>query len=160
FHWSSFFKTTLFYSRAEGLTLSTSSNEACKMYDAILTQYVKWRNDDSLGGIEGCISAVQAADPHFVMGHVISTGLELVATTSSTRLDERLSSAVRRTVELANSQDITSRERLHVKKVSVNRNESQIHIHMSEPRNHPHSFQCQQPKRIIFRDTPKIGETI
>uniref|UniRef100_A0A3Q4HBJ2 Tetratricopeptide repeat domain 38 n=1 Tax=Neolamprologus brichardi TaxID=32507 RepID=A0A3Q4HBJ2_NEOBR len=115
FHWSSFFKTTLFYSRAEGLTLSTSSNEACKMYDAILTQYVKWRNDDSLGGIEGCISAVQAADPHFVMGHVISTGLELVATTSSTRLDERLSSAVRRTVELANSQDITSRERLHVK---------------------------------------------
>uniref|UniRef100_A0A3Q4MVK5 Tetratricopeptide repeat domain 38 n=1 Tax=Neolamprologus brichardi TaxID=32507 RepID=A0A3Q4MVK5_NEOBR len=101
--------------RAEGLTLSTSSNEACKMYDAILTQYVKWRNDDSLGGIEGCISAVQAADPHFVMGHVISTGLELVATTSSTRLDERLSSAVRRTVELANSQDITSRERLHVK---------------------------------------------
>ncbi|XP_006795826.1 tetratricopeptide repeat protein 38 [Neolamprologus brichardi] len=105
--------------RAEGLTLSTSSNEACKMYDAILTQYVKWRNDDSLGGIEGCISAVQAADPHFVMGHVISTGLELVATTSSTRLDERLSSAVRRTVELANSQDITSRERLHVKAMEL-----------------------------------------
>uniref|UniRef100_A0A3Q2VSN1 Tetratricopeptide repeat protein 38 n=1 Tax=Haplochromis burtoni TaxID=8153 RepID=A0A3Q2VSN1_HAPBU len=105
--------------RAEGLTLSTSSNEACKMYDAILTQYVKWRNDDSLGGIEGCISAVQAADPNFVMGHVISTGLELVATTSSTRLDERLSSAVRRTVELANSQDITSRERLHVKAMEL-----------------------------------------
>uniref|UniRef100_A0AAX7U3H1 Tetratricopeptide repeat protein 38 n=1 Tax=Astatotilapia calliptera TaxID=8154 RepID=A0AAX7U3H1_ASTCA len=104
---------------AEGLTLSTSSNEACKMYDAILTQYVKWRNDDSLGGIEGCISAVQAADPNFVMGHVISTGLELVATTSSTRLDERLSSAVRRTVELANSQDITSRERLHVKAMEL-----------------------------------------
>nr|XP_004568331.1 tetratricopeptide repeat protein 38 [Maylandia zebra] len=105
--------------RAEGLTLSTSSNEACKMYDAILTQYVKWRNDDSLGGIEGCISAVQAADPNFVMGHVISTGLELVATTSSTRLDERLSSAVRRTVELANSQDITSRERLHVQAMEL-----------------------------------------
>lgn len=54
-----------------------------------------------------------------VMGHVISTGLELVATTSSTRLDERLSSAVRRTVELANSQDITSRERLHVKAMEL-----------------------------------------
>uniref|UniRef100_A0A669ER49 Tetratricopeptide repeat protein 38 n=1 Tax=Oreochromis niloticus TaxID=8128 RepID=A0A669ER49_ORENI len=104
---------------AEGLILSTSSNEACKMYDAVLTQYVKWRNDDSLGGIEGCVSAVQAADPNFVMGHVISTGMELVATTSSTRLDERLSSAVRRTVELANSQDITSRERLHVKAMEL-----------------------------------------
>ncbi|XP_039989360.1 tetratricopeptide repeat protein 38 isoform X2 [Xiphias gladius] len=105
--------------RAEGLQLSTSSNEACKLYDAILTQYVKWRNDKTLGGFEGCISAIQAADPNFVMGHVISTGLELVATTSSTRLNERLASAVRRTVELANSQDISPRERLHVKAMEL-----------------------------------------
>lgn len=54
-----------------------------------------------------------------VMGHVISTGLELVGTTSSTRLDERLASAVRRTVELANSQDISPRERLHVKAMEL-----------------------------------------
>ncbi|XP_023271267.1 tetratricopeptide repeat protein 38 [Seriola lalandi dorsalis] len=105
--------------RAEGLKLSTSSNEACKLYDALLTQYVKWRNDETLGGFEGCISAIQAADPNFVMGHVISTGLELVATTSSTRLNERLASAVRRTVELANSQDISPRERLHVKAMEL-----------------------------------------
>ncbi|XP_019118239.1 tetratricopeptide repeat protein 38 [Larimichthys crocea] len=105
--------------RAEGLPLSTTSNEACKLYDAILNQYVKWRNDETLGGIEGCISAMQAADPNFVMGHVISTGLELVATTSSTRLNERLASAVKRTVELANSQDISPRERLHVKAMEL-----------------------------------------
>ncbi|KAM6937066.1 tetratricopeptide repeat protein 38 [Xenentodon cancila] len=105
--------------RAEGLTLSTSSNEACKLYDAILTQYVKWQNDETLGGIEGCISALQTADPNFVMGHVISTGLELVATTSSIRLNERLASAVRRTVELAKSQDISPRERLHVTAVEL-----------------------------------------
>ncbi|XP_051237099.1 tetratricopeptide repeat protein 38 [Dicentrarchus labrax] len=101
--------------RAEGLPLSTTSNEACKLYDAILTQYVKWRNDETLGGFEGCISAIKAADPDFVMGHVISTGLELAGTASSTRLNERLASAVRRTVDLANSQDISPRERLHVK---------------------------------------------
>ncbi|KAG7214911.1 hypothetical protein INR49_005186 [Caranx melampygus] len=105
--------------RAEGLNLSTTSNEACKLYDALLTQYVKWRNDETLGGFEGCISAIHAADPNFVMGHVISTGLELVATTSSTRLDERLASAVRRTVELANSQDISPREKLHVKAIEL-----------------------------------------
>ncbi|CAB1313574.1 unnamed protein product, partial [Coregonus sp. 'balchen'] len=100
--------------RAEGLPLSTSSNEACKMYDAILTQYVTWRNDETLGGIEGCISAVKSADPDFVMGHVISTGLELVGTGSSVRLNERLASAVKRTVELSQiQQDITTRERLH-----------------------------------------------
>ncbi|KAF7663176.1 hypothetical protein LDENG_00216370 [Lucifuga dentata] len=101
--------------RAEGLPLSTSSNEACKLYDAILAQYVTWRNDETLGGIEGCISAIKAADPNFVMGHVIGTGLELVGTGSSICLNERLASDVRRTVELANSQDITPREKLHVK---------------------------------------------
>uniref|UniRef100_A0AAQ4NZ04 Tetratricopeptide repeat domain 38 n=1 Tax=Gasterosteus aculeatus aculeatus TaxID=481459 RepID=A0AAQ4NZ04_GASAC len=99
---------------AEGLPLSTSSNEACKLYDAILTQYVKWQNDENVGGFEGSISAIQAADPNFVMGHVISTGLELVSTVSSTRLNQRLAGAVRRTVELADSQALSSRERLHV----------------------------------------------
>ncbi|XP_032379920.1 tetratricopeptide repeat protein 38 isoform X3 [Etheostoma spectabile] len=53
------------------------------------------------------------------MGHVISTGLELVSTTSSTRLNERLASAVRQTVELANSQDISPREKLHVKAMEL-----------------------------------------
>ncbi|KAM4618155.1 tetratricopeptide repeat protein 38 [Polymixia lowei] len=105
--------------RAEGLPLSTSSNEASKIYDAILTQYVTWRNDETLGGIEGCMSAVKAADPDFVMGHVISTGLELVGTGSSVRLNERLASAVRRTVELAAAQEITPRERLHVRAMEL-----------------------------------------
>lgn len=57
--------------------------------------------------------------PATVMGHVISTGLELVGTTSSPRVDERLASAVTRTLELANSQDITPREKLHVKAVEL-----------------------------------------
>lgn len=50
------------------------------------------------------------------MGHVISTGLELVGTGSSVLLNERLASAVKRTVELGQiQQDITTRERLHVR---------------------------------------------
>ncbi|KAM9375880.1 tetratricopeptide repeat protein 38 isoform 2-T2 [Pholidichthys leucotaenia] len=53
-----------------------------------------------------------------IMGHVISTGLELDST-SSPRLNERLASAVRRTVELANSQDISPREKLHVRAVEL-----------------------------------------
>ncbi|XP_076028080.1 tetratricopeptide repeat protein 38 [Genypterus blacodes] len=105
--------------RAEGLPLSTSSNEACKLYDALLTQYVTWRNDETLGGMEGCMSAIKAADPNFVMGHMISTGLELMGAGSSIRLNERLASNVRRTVELASSQDITPREKLHVKAMEL-----------------------------------------
>ncbi|XP_012688573.1 tetratricopeptide repeat protein 38 isoform X1 [Clupea harengus] len=105
--------------KAECLPLSTTSNEACKMYDAIITQYVKWRNDPTLGGIEGCIAAVQAADPNFVMGHVIGTGLELVGMASSVEQNERLASAVRRTVELAKTQEITPRESQHVRAMEL-----------------------------------------
>lgn len=89
------------------------------MFDAILTQYVTWRNDETLGGVEGCMSAVKAADPDFVMGNVICTGLQLVGTGSSVRLDERLASAVRRTVELASVQDVSPRERLHVRAMEL-----------------------------------------
>lgn len=53
------------------------------------------------------------------MGHVISTGLELVGTTTSPRLSERLSSAVRKTVELAQGQELTPRERIHVKAMQL-----------------------------------------
>ncbi|MCJ8733209.1 hypothetical protein PDJAM_G00220540 [Pangasius djambal] len=105
--------------RAEGLPLSTSSNEACKLYDAMLTQYVTWRNDETLGGIEGCMAAVQAADPDFVMGHVITTGLQLVGTGSSMLRDQMLAGAVRKTLDLASCQELTAREKQHVKAIEL-----------------------------------------
>ncbi|CAJ1057198.1 tetratricopeptide repeat protein 38 [Xyrichtys novacula] len=105
--------------RAEGLPLSTSSNEACKLYDAVLTQYVKWKTDETVGGFEGSISALKAADPNFVMGHVISTGLDLMGTGISVRLDKRLADDVKQTVELANTQVLSPRERLHVKAMEL-----------------------------------------
>ncbi|XP_066541751.1 tetratricopeptide repeat protein 38 isoform X2 [Hoplias malabaricus] len=53
------------------------------------------------------------------MGHVISTGLQLVGTGSSVLRDEELARAVRRTLELAGNQDLTPRERMHVKAVEL-----------------------------------------
>ncbi|XP_053740496.1 tetratricopeptide repeat protein 38 [Synchiropus splendidus] len=100
--------------RAEGLPLSTTSNEACKLYDAILHQLLQWRNDETLGGFEGCMTAIKATDPNFVLGNVISTGLELIGTATCARINPRLAEDVKRTVALAKSQDITPRERLHV----------------------------------------------
>ncbi|XP_059834062.1 tetratricopeptide repeat protein 38 isoform X1 [Hypanus sabinus] len=97
-----------------GLPLSTTSNEACKMYDAFLTQWVTWSNDASLGGIEGCQTRLQAADPDFVMGHVIINGLELIGTARSVLLDKDLDTSIKRMVELSKTQQITEREHLHV----------------------------------------------
>ncbi|KAL4612798.1 tetratricopeptide repeat protein 38 isoform X1 [Arapaima gigas] len=105
--------------QAEGLPLSTTSNEACKLYDATLTQYVTWRSDETLGGIAGCVSGMREADPNFVMGHVIGTGLELIGTGSSVLLNQQLASAVKRTVELAQTRDITRREQLHASAIEL-----------------------------------------
>ncbi|XP_063478641.1 tetratricopeptide repeat protein 38 isoform X20 [Symphalangus syndactylus] len=101
------------------LPLSTTSNEACKLFDATLTQYVKWTNDKSLGGIEGCLSKLKAADPTFAMGHAISTGLVLIGTGSSVKLDKELDLAVKTMVEVSRTQPLTRREQLHVSAVET-----------------------------------------
>ncbi|NXY87846.1 TTC38 protein, partial [Alcedo cyanopectus] len=97
-----------------GLALSTTSNEACKLFDAALMQYATWANNESLGGIEGCLSKLKAADPNFTMGHVIANGLELIGTGRSVRLDGELGSALAAMLALSKSQPLTQRERLHV----------------------------------------------
>ncbi|KAM5287860.1 tetratricopeptide repeat protein 38-like [Ctenodactylus gundi] len=102
-----------------GLPLSTASNEACKLFDAILTQYVKWTNDKSLGGIEGCLSKLKAADPNFAMGHAISNGLVLVGAGSSVSLDKELDLAVKTMVDISKTQPLTPREQLHVSAVET-----------------------------------------
>ncbi|XP_074247406.1 tetratricopeptide repeat protein 38 isoform X1 [Saimiri boliviensis] len=101
------------------LPLSTTSNEACKLFDATLTQYVKWTNDKSLGGIEGCLSKLKAADPTFAMGHAISNGLVLIGTGSSVKLDKELDLAVKTMVEISRTQPLTRREQLHVSAVET-----------------------------------------
>ncbi|XP_060110128.1 tetratricopeptide repeat protein 38 [Heteronotia binoei] len=102
-----------------GLVLSTTSNEACKMFDATLTQYTKWTNDKSLGGIEGSLSKLEAADPNFTMGHVIANGLTLIGTGSSVRLDKKLDGAIKKMLVLSQSQPLTEREKLHVSAVEL-----------------------------------------
>ncbi|XP_060021119.1 tetratricopeptide repeat protein 38 isoform X2 [Lagenorhynchus albirostris] len=102
-----------------GLPLSTPSNEACRLFDATLTQYVKWTNDQSLGGIEGCLSKLKAADPTFALGHAIANGLILIGTGSSVRLDKELDLAVKTMVEISKTQTLTRRERLHVSAVET-----------------------------------------
>ncbi|XP_004478047.1 tetratricopeptide repeat protein 38 isoform X2 [Dasypus novemcinctus] len=102
-----------------GLPLSTLSNEACRLFDATLSQYVKWTNDQSLGGLDGCLSRLREADPTFTMGHVISNGLVLIGTGSSVRLDKELDQAVKAMVANARAQPLTARERLHVSAVEM-----------------------------------------
>uniref|UniRef100_A0A8C6Y1L6 Tetratricopeptide repeat protein 38 n=1 Tax=Naja naja TaxID=35670 RepID=A0A8C6Y1L6_NAJNA len=102
-----------------GLLLSTTSNDACKLFDAALTQYVTWTNDQSLGGLEGTLSKLQVADPNFVMGNVIANGLVLIGTGSSVRLDKKLDDAIKNMVSLSHSQPLSEREKMHVSAVEL-----------------------------------------
>ncbi|XP_006866892.1 PREDICTED: tetratricopeptide repeat protein 38 [Chrysochloris asiatica] len=102
-----------------GLPLSTTSNEACKLFDATLTQYVKWTNDKNLGGLEGCLAKLKEADPTFTMGQVISNGLVLIGTGTSVRLDQQLAEALKTMVENSKTQLLTQREQLHVSAVEM-----------------------------------------
>ncbi|XP_018425895.1 PREDICTED: tetratricopeptide repeat protein 38 [Nanorana parkeri] len=97
-----------------GMTFSTTSNEACKLFDATFFQYVTWTNDATIGGIEGSLSRIKAADPNFVMGHVLSNGLELVGTGRSPVLDKELQDDLKTMSDLAKTQSLTEREQSYV----------------------------------------------
>ncbi|XP_075712084.1 tetratricopeptide repeat protein 38 [Rhinoderma darwinii] len=97
-----------------GMTLSTTSNEACKLFDATLYQYVTWTNDKTMGGIEGCLKKMKDADPNFVMGHVICNGLELIGTGRSPFIDKEFEKELKVMSDLAKTQPLTERERIHV----------------------------------------------
>lgn len=53
------------------------------------------------------------------MGHAISTGLKLIGTGSSVRLDHELDLAVKTMVEVSKAQSLTPREQLHVSAVET-----------------------------------------
>ncbi|XP_074642499.1 tetratricopeptide repeat protein 38-like [Tubulanus polymorphus] len=105
--------------RDEGLPLSTTSNEAAKMFDASLTQYVSWYDDPQLGGLENTLKKLKEADPSFVMGHVLENGLTCMATGLSAKVDLGFKSYIDSMVTLAEKSNITERERKHVNAVKL-----------------------------------------
>ncbi|XP_033109119.1 tetratricopeptide repeat protein 38-like [Anneissia japonica] len=97
-----------------GLSLSSTSNEACKLYDAALTQYIGWYDEPSVGGLEATLEALLKSDPSFVMGRVISNGLELLGTGTNIDLNLDLKKNIDEMVDLSMSNSISQREKYHV----------------------------------------------
>ncbi|XP_029851422.2 tetratricopeptide repeat protein 38 [Ixodes scapularis] len=100
--------------KAAGLPLTTTSDEACKLYDAAITQYVGWYDDPALGGLSATVSKIRQADPDFVMGQVLETGLTLIGTGESVSTSEVLRKDVARLAAIAKEGCPSRRERLHV----------------------------------------------
>ncbi|KAK3586633.1 hypothetical protein CHS0354_028490 [Potamilus streckersoni] len=102
-----------------GTPLSTNSNEACKLFDATLTQYIGWYDDPSMCGMGNCCDGMLKADPDFVMGHVLKNGLNVLGTGRTTRLDPDFSRDIQNMEDLASRQKLTPREHKHVEAVKL-----------------------------------------
>ncbi|VDK59808.1 unnamed protein product [Anisakis simplex] len=101
-----------------GLPMTTTSNEAARLYDALLRQYVSWSDCELLGGVDTTIDALKKADPDCVMGRVLTLGLEAMGTGRSTALDEEYASDLARLLEDANKFG-NEREKMHVKALNL-----------------------------------------
>ncbi|XP_078331761.1 tetratricopeptide repeat protein 38-like isoform X2 [Crassostrea virginica] len=102
-----------------GVELSTTSNEAAKLFDATLTQYVGWYDDDSLGGLEKTVEKMVNTDPNFVMGHVIKVGLDALGTGRSYYLDKDFQTEVQNLVGLGKSPNTLPHEQQHINAVKL-----------------------------------------
>lgn len=102
----------------EGIPLSTGSDQACKLFDAAVTQYIGWYEETSFGGLEKTIESIIETDPDFVMGHVLSVGLDLIGTGRTPRIDQIFQKQIDDLCSLCQSQKfLTEREKMHVEAV-------------------------------------------
>lgn len=64
--------------RAEGLELSTPSDQAAKLLDAVITEACFYDADPVHGRIDQTLKAMLQADPDFVMGRCVSHVMEVL----------------------------------------------------------------------------------
>jgi len=76
--------------QADGIKFSTTSNEAVKMYDALLHQAIYHYNEAQLGGFPGTTKNMMNADPDFAMGQIFSLGMDCFATSPKKNPEPRM----------------------------------------------------------------------
>ncbi|XP_072015549.1 tetratricopeptide repeat protein 38-like [Amphiura filiformis] len=100
-----------------GLPLSTTSNEAAKMYDAVVAQYVGVYSDKSVGGIRKALGTMTDADPNFVLGSALANILSVCGTSQNANTNDDIRKSIDKMMMMMNNNNITARERLHVEAV-------------------------------------------
>ncbi|KAK3602237.1 hypothetical protein CHS0354_034474 [Potamilus streckersoni] len=101
--------------RAEGLPLTTPSDEACKMFDATVTQIAKTCEDPTVGGTGTTLQKMLEADPNFVLGLALKNHLSRKKSFN----DAKYAAELDQLVALAEKQNVTSREKLHVQAIKL-----------------------------------------
>ncbi|XP_062586599.1 tetratricopeptide repeat protein 38-like, partial [Saccostrea cucullata] len=95
--------------------MSTTNNEACKLYDASLTQSYGMYNEPSVGGLENCVKQMLTADPDFVMGNVLNHNMQLGGCEKPLHLNPELQKKIAQLKSLKEKvKAITEREERHI----------------------------------------------
>ncbi|EJW76593.1 hypothetical protein WUBG_12496 [Wuchereria bancrofti] len=108
--------------KAEGIQISTNSNEAARLFDALLRQYVSWSDCAQLGGMDQTLRIMLEAEPNAIMSRVISLGLEVMGTGRSIRLDKNYHNELNQLLNDATKYG-TIYERNHAKAIHLFANE-------------------------------------
>ena len=101
--------------RDSGLSMSTTSNDAAKLFDDVLTQYITWT--ESPDGMENTVVKLLEADSEFMMGQALSIGLELMGTGRPVHLDKDFSNQIDKFERDILKASLTPREKSHCQSV-------------------------------------------
>ncbi|XP_048742799.1 tetratricopeptide repeat protein 38-like isoform X2 [Ostrea edulis] len=93
------------------LPMTSSSDEACKFFDAAIIQMTSLYEDSELGGTGNTLKQMMEADPDFVMGQVLVNTLKYACSQCDR---EAVTKALDGISNLALKQEVTDRERKHV----------------------------------------------
>ena len=106
--------------RHEKLPISTTSNEAAKLYDASVSQLVGWYENPQYNGLASTLKTMLEADPYFVLGKCLKLGIELLGSNEllvNSESHKRVDDFVRHAADLMSNSQLTQREYMHVKAV-------------------------------------------
>ncbi|KAI6228094.1 Tetratricopeptide repeat protein 38 [Aphelenchoides besseyi] len=95
-----------------GLPITTTSNEAAQLYDALLRQLVCWSDCHELGGLMATAEKLIAADPESIIGRCLVLSLDCLGVTKSAHNDPIFAADLNRLVKDAQKSG-NNREKLH-----------------------------------------------
>ncbi|XP_069106889.1 tetratricopeptide repeat protein 38-like [Argopecten irradians] len=101
-----------------GYPLSTTSNEACKLYDAAVSQMTGMYEDPNFGGMAATIGKMLEADPEFVMGHILNTSIKMVGTIFIAK-DDPIREEVTKLEQLMSNKAVTEIETKHLEAIKL-----------------------------------------
>ena len=99
----------------EGLSMFTTSDQACKLFDAALSQCIMWTDLSEFGGLETTLTNMLSSDTQFIMGHVIKNGIQLIGNSNPSYLSDDINEMNNLYHKL--NEHLTKRELNHVKAI-------------------------------------------